>query len=522
MKKLLLSLAFLAVFILGACQDNDQSLDEEIEPVQEEAEPIEELAEETDVEDEEIERSTAYGKTPGNHNPLISHKFGADPSALVHDGRVYIYATYDEFEYDGEMNVTENTYANINQLSVISSADLVNWTDHGVIDVAGPSGAATWATQSWAPTAVKREIEGEEKFFIYFANNASNIGVVSSDSPLGPFEDPIDEPIVSWSTPGVDGVTWLFDPAVIVDDDDRAYLYFGGGIVEGEEDMPNTARVIELGHDMTSVIGEAEMIPAPFMFESAGINKYNEQYYYTYSTNFYQGERPEGSPGAGEIAYMTSENPMGPWEYQSSILKNPGHFFDVGGNNHQDIFEFEGNWYIAYHAQTVAKDMDQVKGYRSTHINNLYFDEAGYMVEVEADLAGVEQLANFNPYEQVAAETLAWSAGIEVVPLEDEGMMVTEINAGDWIGLSSVDFEEGATSFHAQVEGIAGGTIEIRLGSLTGDLIGELTISPGEANGWQAVSTEIEGASNVDDLYFIFMGEANQSLFNLDYWYFES
>jgi len=31
------------------------------------------------------------GKVPGNSNPLITHKYGADPYALVYDGRVYIY-----------------------------------------------------------------------------------------------------------------------------------------------------------------------------------------------------------------------------------------------------------------------------------------------------------------------------------------------------------------------------------------------------------------------------------------------
>ena len=59
--------------------------------------------------------------------------------------------TNDVFEYDAEGNVKENSYALINKIGVISSDDLVNWTDHGEIHVAGPNGAAKWATQSWAP-----------------------------------------------------------------------------------------------------------------------------------------------------------------------------------------------------------------------------------------------------------------------------------------------------------------------------------------------------------------------------------
>ncbi|MEK8227306.1 carbohydrate binding domain-containing protein [Oerskovia sp. M15] len=35
------------------------------------------------------------GKIPGDHNPVISHKFGADAFGFVDDGRVYLYMTND-------------------------------------------------------------------------------------------------------------------------------------------------------------------------------------------------------------------------------------------------------------------------------------------------------------------------------------------------------------------------------------------------------------------------------------------
>lgn len=242
------------------------------------------------------EAAAAIGKIPPNGNPVVSHKFGADPYALAVDGRVYLYNTYDALEYDGGGNVKDNSYSTINKLSVISSSDLVNWTDHGAIQVAGPTGAAAWATQSWAPAAAHKVIDGEDRFFLYFANNASGIGVLTSDSPVGPWTDPIGKPLITRNTPGVEGVTWLFDPAVLVDDDGKAYIYFGGGIPEGEAEMPNTARVMQLGDDMISVLGEAVTIPAPYMFEDSGINKFDGKYYYTYCSNFSEGMRPENSP----------------------------------------------------------------------------------------------------------------------------------------------------------------------------------------------------------------------------------
>ncbi|MBM7542639.1 glycoside hydrolase family 43 protein [Amphibacillus cookii] len=475
----------------------------------------------------ELTARPAIGKQPPNGNPLLAHQFGADPYALVFDDRVYIYNTHDEFEYDANGEIIENSYANINRLSMISSDDLVNWTDHGVVYAAGREGAAKWASQSWAPAAAHKVIDGEDKFFLYFANNASGIGVLTSDSPTGPWEDPINKPLISWSTPGVAGVTWLFDPAVLVDDDGKAYLYFGGGVPAGEHAMPNTARVIELGEDMTSTVGSAVPIPAPFMFESSGINKRDGVYYYSYCTNFYSGERPPGSPGGGEIAYMTSDHPMGPWEYQGTILQNPWHFFGVGGNNHQDLFLFHDQWYIAYHAQTLSDAMGVAKGYRSTHINKVFFNADGSIEEIHADLRGVEPVKKLNPYDNIQAETMAWNAGIDVdvfeTTKEGKGLALTKIEAGSWTAVSSVDFGQGATKFSAVVSsGATGGTIEVRLDNPEGMLIGEVEVpNTGGWEQWQTVSTTVSGVAGVRDVYFVFTGsQSGKHLFNFDYWRF--
>jgi len=143
-------------------------------------------------------------------------------------------------------------------------------------------------------------------------------------------------------------------------------------------------------------VEKAKVIPAPFMFEDAGINKYGDLYYYTYCSNFYSGERPEGSPAAGEIAYMTSDSPMGPWTYRGTILKNPGHFFGVGGNNHHVIFALHDKWYIAYHAQTLSKALGVPNGYRSTHLNEVIFNsEDGSIQEIQANYEGVSPIKHF-------------------------------------------------------------------------------------------------------------------------------
>lgn len=473
--------------------------------------------------------AVAIGKIPPNGNPVVSHKFGADPYALAVDGRVYLYNTYDALEYDGDGNVKDNSYSTINKLSVISSSDLVNWTDHGAIQVAGPTGAAAWATQSWAPAAAHKVIHGEDRFFLYFANNASGIGVLTSDSPVGPWIDPIGKPLITRNTPGVEGVTWLFDPAVLVDDDGKAYIYFGGGIPEGKAEMPDTARVMQLGEDMVSVLGEAVTIPAPYMFEDSGINKFGGRYYYTYCSNFSGGTRPENSPPPGEIAYMVSEHPMGPWTYQGTILKNPGHFFGVGGNNHHVIFQLRQNWYIAYHAQTLSKSMGVPKGYRSTHLNRVYFEPEGTIREIEADMEGVKGIQPLNPFQRTEAVTMAWNAGIQVdtsTAAEDSQggpiLTVTDIHDKDWIAVANADFGKGASAFTAWVSGIdAGGRLELRLDRPDGERIGTVDVPPSSGTEQRReFSIEVSGASGIHHLYFVFTGQRDQRLFDFEAWKF--
>jgi len=469
--------------------------------------------------------ASAVGKVPPYGNPLVSNKFGADPYALVYQGRVYLYMTADAFEYDANGHIKENTYGTINKITVISSDDLVNWTDHGEIHVAGRDGAAKWATQSWAPAVAHKVIDGKDRFFLYFANNASNIGVLTSDSPLGPWVDPIGKPLIERSTPGVAGVHWLFDPAVLVDDDGSAYIYFGGGVPEGQWEHPMTARVMKLGDDMISVVGEAVTIDAPYMFEDNGIHKFNGVYYYTYCSNFYSGERPPGSPGAGEIVYMTSDSPMGPWAYGGSILKNPGHFFDVGGNNHHAIFEFGGDWYIAYHAQTLSKAMGHFgKGYRSTHLNRVFFDDSGAILDIQADYQGVEQVQALDPYERVEGETFAWQAGVKTRPIAQEDPVqraLADIHGGDWIALSRVNFgEQPAASFTAAISNVqADGFIEIRIDGLDGQRIGTLQVHAADVgSGWTELTAALQPVQGVHDVYLIFFGPPDIPLFELDYW----
>ncbi len=476
-----------------------------------------------------IKIAEAY-KPIGLHNPLLPHRFGADPYALAYEDRVYVYSTNDAIIKDASGKVVDNNYGLIRSINCISSSDLVNWTDHGWIDIGPPfRGIATWAGNSWAPAAINKNIEGKDKFFLYFANNASGIGVLTSDSPIGPFVDPIGQPLVSRQVPNAD-VLWLFDPAIIMDEEGTGYLYFGGGVPNGKDEMPDTGRVVELGEDMISLAGTPQNIPAPWFFEAAFVHKIGDTYYYSYCTNWGSRANPKGNilTDAAEIVYMTSKDPMGPWEYQGSILKNPGQFFGSHGNNHHSLVEFNDKWYIFYHSQLLQDNMRIKGGYRSTHADEVIISDDGVIKPVVATRAGVSQIKYLDPYQVNEAETMAWAGGIDVRPITekstmfgDVNMAVTDIKTGSFIGLSGVDFgEKGAIGFTAKVASVSSENyIKITTDNPNGEALAYLQVpNTGSLDTFVDINVELDGEiKGVKDLFFVFVGDG----FDFDAWSFK-
>ena len=391
-------------------------------------------------------------KTTGNHNPINVHDFGADPWAMVAGERVYVYMTGDEPVFDKNGKITENTYGNINTIRVVSSSDLVNWMHHAPVQAAGLTGAAKWARNSWAPAAACKEIDGKMKYFLYFADSGNGIGVLSADRPEGPYTDPIGKPLVSRKTPSCASVTWLFDPAVLVDGED-AYIYFGGGIPNGKAEDPGTARVCRLGADMISLDGDPVAFNPPWLFEDSGINRFGDSYCYSYCSNFNVPQTGSAQGfSSGEIVYMTSDSPMGPFTYAGRVLYNPGSMFGVGGNNHHCMFTMNGKNYIAYHAAVVDKELKWNAGYRSTLIDELKMTEDGLPALTRGSLKGVSRLMPVNPFVQREAAEYCYESKIDLLYKEGK-TAVTAKEEGAFIIVEGVDFASGAEKLILETEG---------------------------------------------------------------------
>ena len=450
---------------------------------------------------ESIDLKTSY-KKEGEHNPLYTQRFGADPGVLTWKGRVYVYMTNDVLEYTRTLSVAENTYGRIKSISCISSEDLVNWTDHGLIHVAGPQGVAKWASNSWAPCAAHKVIDGQDRFFLYFCNGGNGIGVLTSDSPTGPWQDPLGHLLVDRSTPTCASVVWLFDPAVLVDEDGTGYLAFGGGVPEGKQAKPGTGRLVRLAPDLIHLDGDPIELDVPWLFEDSGLNRIGDTYIYSYCSNWQtRGNSLRLTDGA--IQYMTADHPMGPYTYAGELFPNEGRFFGLYGNNHHAIAELNGGLYLFYHSRPVERAMGISGNYRSPQVDRLYLEENGRLRQVVGTMKGPDQLKHLDARKPVSACTMANQAGIRFEQ-EPAGNRIWGEN-GSWLSLEGVDFGEGAAQLRVSAGSEAGAALYLVLDSLDGEVAARIPLTEGASLTDYTAPLAVSGVHNI---YFVWDGPA--------------
>ena len=591
----IIGLALIAAFALTGCPGDDNSeIGGPVDPAMEDQLPDNELAALFDTDNGFPANLSNSWKIWGHRNPLITQGFSADPTTMVYNDRVYLFASNDSLEYDASGNPVVRTFSRgIQGIRVISSADLSNWTDHGVLNAGGipPSTNSLipdtdtpritpFETRTWAPSAVWKMVNGRPRFFLYFANSGDGIGVITADSPIGPWTSPLNKLLIDRDTPNCSSaeVQWLFDPGVLVDDDGKAYLYFGGGQTpRNGYDYNHTgyARRVRLNDDMISLAGEPEDWVVPYMFESSDIFKFNGRYYYSYCTNWNTGGNIFGLSNS-QIAYMIGNEPMGQFGNPSGILNSASSQLNSrDDNNHQNIFVFKNNVYIAYHASKVAEAMlgmgnihnpdgsAEPARHRSSFIDKVTVNANGTLAPVTMTRKGVEQIGYLNPYVSNEAETIGIMGGIytRADAGAGNGMVVTSIDTGDWVAVYGVDFgSEGAKKFCVRVRTPDSpadytGAIELRLdpcgagvtsdtGNLTpagaaritgGEVIGRVWIKAksGEEGKYGTVTIELDKTvTGVHDLVFVFYSSLgvrpetvtrdspHQNAFEFDRWQF--
>jgi hypothetical protein len=320
--------------------------------------------------------------------PLVTNIYTADPSAHVFDGKIYIYPSHDidaglpEDDWGGHFGMED-----YHVLSLESPGGKV--TDHGIAlhvrDV-------PWADrQMWAPDAAYKD----GTYYLYFPakdkNGIFRIGVAASQHPSGPFK----------AQPEAIKGSFSIDPAVFMDDDGRAYMYFGGlwggqlqrwqtgkfiedvktpNDLEPADDAPALcAKVAMMTDDMLEfaenprdlVILDKSGHPLVAgdhdrrFFEASWMHKYNGKYYFSYSTG-----------DTHFICYAIGDSPYGPFTYTGRVL-NPV----IGWTNHHSIAQFEGKWYLFYHDSSLSKGVTHL---RCVKMAELEHNEDGTIKTIDA------------------------------------------------------------------------------------------------------------------------------------------
>ncbi|MDA0889328.1 MAG: glycoside hydrolase family 43 protein [Bacteroidetes bacterium] len=301
--------------------------------------------------------------------PLVSEIYTADPSAHVFNNRIYIYASHD-IESGG---IEDHSGNNFNMIDYHVLSMNLDGSDVTVHPVGLSVGDVTWAeSKFWAPDAAYKN----GTYYLYFpakdANNIFRLGVATSSNPEGPFT-PQPTPMQG---------SYSIDPAVFVDDDGSAYIYFGGiwggqlqrwengtydengslkdlGVADDPAILPKMAK---LKDDMLEFAEEVKSIEIldksgnPILtkdlerrfFEAPWIHKHNGIYYLSYSTG-----------DTHLIAYATSDNPYGPFIYQG-VLNEPVQ----GWTNHHSTIKVGKKWFFFYHDTELSG---------KTHLRNVKF-----------------------------------------------------------------------------------------------------------------------------------------------------
>ena len=439
--------------------------------------------------------------------PLFQTKYTADPSPLVVGDTLFLYTSHDASPEDiPDENEKSSAGFFMYDWLLWSTTDMVNWTEHGAVASLKDFPWRSRENGAWAIQTVERN----GKYYLYAPLHGHGIGVLESDSPYGPFKDPLGKPLV-W-----DQSNWFdIDPSVYTDDDGQAYMYWGN---------PHTFWA-KLGENMTSLTSEVNKLPH--------IPNYQEgPWFYKRNGHYYLGFASTCCPEA--LGYAMSDSPTGPWEWKGYIMKPTQR--DRG--NHPGIVDYKGHSYVfgqnydLMHLETFVHHER-----RSVSATEITYNADGTIQEVPywLDQKPMKQLHWLNPYKRVEAETMAWGYGLKSAKMgiENTGvvadmptstgkknMYIYDINNGEYIKLRGVDFGKGAKQFNIAAASTGGVTVNLRLDSNKGPVVGTVTIGKtGNVEKYRVFSGKVKNVAGVHDLYICF-DKASGDV-RLDYWQFK-
>jgi len=398
-------------------------------------------------------------------NPIIRNQFSADPSARVFGDRIYLYPSHDILAKEGRGRVG---WFCMEDYHVFSSANLTDWTDHGMIV---SQTTVPWAKPDgysmWAPDCIERN----GKFYFYFPTSPADsvaygrgfrIGVAIADKPTGPFV-PEAQPIKD-----VRGI----DPNVFIDKNGQAYLYWSAGNIYGAK-----LKADMLGLDSAvKILGE---LPTKGLKEGPYLFERNGKYYLTY---------PHVENKIERLEYAMGDNPLGPFKFTGVIMdESPTGCW----TNHHSVVQFKNQWYLFYHHNDYSPGFDKA---RSVRADSLFFNADGTIQKVKPTLRGVG-ITDASTEIQIDRYTQLSNGGVAISFIDTldhfKGWQTNFNTAGAWVQYNSVDFgKKQLKTVSIKAMSQAGGVLQIRTGDVNGALLAEVKIPASKE--WKVFTAEIQ------------------------------
>jgi hypothetical protein len=465
-------------------------------------------------------------------NPYLpSYEYVPDGEPKVFGNRLYVFGSHDRF--NGKA-FCMNDYV----LWSAPLSDLSDWRNEGVIyrkdqDPENPKGRISMN----APDVVEG-LDGKYYLF-YELSGKAFISVAVSNRPEGPYtfygyvhyEDGTRYGEAKDDAFG-------FDPGVLIDEDERIYLYTGFAPFRGPLLAMAKLRggehgygyVLELQPDMLTIVGKQQRtIPGETkakktdfeghgFYEASSPRKIGNLYYLVYSSSL-----------SHELCYATARTPLGPWAYGGTIVS----IGDVGlpgvaeekarnflGNTHGGLCEINGQWYVFYHRQT-----NQQCCARQGACEPIQIASDGSIAQVEVTSAGLNggPLLGSGTYEARIACNLSGKDGTyaylrnmerkkEYPYFTQSGedrennpdQHIANMQDGAWCGFKYFNFD-GEDILRVRIRGTAKGSLFVST-EQNGGVFGTVPVNPSKS--WREATVKVNPVRGEKTaLYFRFRGE---------------
>lgn len=322
--------------------------------------------------------------TTVNAQTPVSQLIMADPYIYVENGTYYCYGTRTD-----------------HGIEVFTSNDMYNWQRRGFALKRADSHGTKWF---WAPEVYCFD----NKYYMYYSAG-ERLYVATADSPLGPFKDAVDTPMM--------GDVRSIDSSVFTDDDGQQYIFFV------ESTNQNIIYMGKLLDDHITIDQESvhEIIRAQYKWEKYGytctegpcVIKHNEAYYMMYSGSFYKNMNYA-------VGYAKASDINGTWQKvpNQPFLKSSRGLYGTGHNSY--FFDNDGKLRTVFHAYDQNDGYNGV-GARKVYIGSLKFNQSTGDLTMDPDSDYISPRVYMAPNKVDTLQTAITNGTSVAVDIDNDG-----------------------------------------------------------------------------------------------------